>query len=96
LLNPSTAISWNFLPSLRWKHFPSTFRMRAPFLRQGQGGGFYISGGDVQLASCNIYSNGADFVSTCPKPPHVIRTRAPAISRNISWKPNPNPLPLPR
>ena len=40
--------------------------MRAPFLWQG--GGFYINGGDVQLTSCNIYSNEATGVSTRPKP----------------------------
>jgi hypothetical protein len=34
--------------------------MRAPFLRQG--GGLSIDGGNVQLTSCNIYSNtAADF-----------------------------------
>ena len=47
--------------------------MRAPFLRQGggglrQGGGLLIAGGDVQLTSCNIYSNEATGVSTRPKP----------------------------
>ena len=39
--------------------------MRAPFLRQG--GGLLIAGGDVQLTSCDIYSNEAFGVSTCAK-----------------------------
>jgi hypothetical protein len=41
--------------------------MRAPFFRQG--GGIWMSGGDVQLTNCNIYSNQADlvFVSTRAK-----------------------------
>jgi hypothetical protein len=44
--------------------------MRASFLRQG--GGFYITGGDVQLTSCNIYSNEATtYVSTRPHEPEL-------------------------
>ena len=36
-----------------------------PDLRQG--GGLRIAGGNVQLTSCNIYSNEAGTVSTRPK-----------------------------
>ena len=43
----------------------ATFRMRAQILWQG--GGFHITGGDVQLMSCNIYANEAGSVSTRPK-----------------------------
>ena len=44
--------------------------MRAPFLRQG--GGLMIDGGDVQLMSCNVYSNEAtSVVSTRLKPEHT-------------------------
>ena len=51
--------------------------MRAPFLRQG--GGLWIEGGDVQLTSCNIYSNEAGGVSACPK------TRAPSKPEHLPF-----------
>ena len=95
--NPSThqtrapAISRNFLPSPRWKRFPCTFRMRAPFLRQG--GGLYIAGGDVQLTNCNIYSNEARNVSTRPKTRARHQTRAPEISWNFHPSPRWKHLP---
>ena len=57
--------------------------MRAPFLWQG--GGFYITGGDVQLTSCNIYSNEATGGGS-------VSTRHPNPTRALS---KPEHLPFP-